>query len=78
MLKKAIAEITSRDSVAEIMSQFEVCWFLSSSCIGNCLLVISGFIYIFVFQNAVNEERYHDASSLSRQSGSGLVFVLHL
>ncbi|CAM8972651.1 unnamed protein product [Rhodiola kirilowii] len=45
-LKNAIAEITSKDSVAEIMSQFE---------------------------NAINEERYHDASSLSRHSGSGLI-----
>uniref|UniRef100_A0A7N0T5D2 Protein EXECUTER 2, chloroplastic n=2 Tax=Kalanchoe fedtschenkoi TaxID=63787 RepID=A0A7N0T5D2_KALFE len=45
-LKNAIAEITSKDSVAEIMSQFEI---------------------------AINEERYHDASSLSRRSGSGLI-----
>ncbi|XWS60721.1 hypothetical protein CRYUN_Cryun07bG0060000 [Craigia yunnanensis] len=45
-LKLAIAEITSKDSVAEIMSQLK---------------------------NAIDEERYHDASRLSRHTGSGLV-----
>jgi len=45
-LKKAISEATSKDSVAEIMSQMK---------------------------NAISEERYHDASQLSRCTGSGLV-----
>ncbi|KAJ4960133.1 hypothetical protein NE237_020043 [Protea cynaroides] len=45
-LKNAIAEATSRDAVAEILSQLK---------------------------NAIDEERYHDASRLCRLSGSGLV-----
>ncbi|KAL7098559.1 hypothetical protein ACP275_09G024700 [Erythranthe tilingii] len=45
-LKKAIAEATSKDSIAEIMSQLK---------------------------NAIDEERYHDASRLCRITGSGLV-----
>ncbi|KAI4336132.1 hypothetical protein L6164_014700 [Bauhinia variegata] len=45
-LKRAIAEATSKDSVAEIMSQLK---------------------------NAIDEERYHDASRLCRHTGSGLV-----
>ncbi|KAI3976274.1 hypothetical protein MKX01_021816 [Papaver californicum] len=45
-LKRAIAEATSKDSVAEIMSQLK---------------------------NAIDEERYHDASKLCRISGSNLV-----
>ncbi|KAK8714589.1 hypothetical protein V6N13_041942 [Hibiscus sabdariffa] len=44
-LKLAIAEVSSKDSVAEIMSQLK---------------------------NAIDEERYHDASWLSRLTGSGL------
>ncbi|GFZ03724.1 UvrB/UvrC domain protein [Actinidia rufa] len=45
-LKTAIADATSKDSVAEIMSQLK---------------------------NAIDEERYHDASKLCRCTGSGLV-----
>ncbi|CAJ2642127.1 unnamed protein product [Trifolium pratense] len=45
-LKKAIVEATSKDSVAEIMSQLK---------------------------NAIDDERYHDASRLCRYTGSGLV-----
>ncbi|KAH6757035.1 UvrB/UvrC domain protein [Perilla frutescens var. hirtella] len=45
-LKIAIAEATSKDSIAEIMSQLK---------------------------SAIDEERYHDASRLSRNTGSGLV-----
>ncbi|KAK1564785.1 hypothetical protein Q3G72_011531 [Acer saccharum] len=45
-LKMAIAEATSKDAVAEIMSQLKV---------------------------AIDEERYLDASKLSRNTGSGLV-----
>ncbi|XP_027353206.1 protein EXECUTER 2, chloroplastic [Abrus precatorius] len=45
-LKRAIAEATSKDSVAEIMSQLK---------------------------NAIDDERYHDASRLCRYTGSGLV-----
>ncbi|KAI3454510.1 hypothetical protein Pfo_011173 [Paulownia fortunei] len=45
-LKIAIAETTSKDSIAEIMSQLK---------------------------NAIDEERYHDASRLCRSTGSGLV-----
>ncbi|KAK7291636.1 hypothetical protein RIF29_06942 [Crotalaria pallida] len=45
-LKNAIAEATSNDTVAEIMS---------------------------LLKNAVDEERYHDASKLCRHTGSGLV-----
>ncbi|GLU20706.1 hypothetical protein SLE2022_368900 [Rubroshorea leprosula] len=45
-LKLAIAEATSKDSVAEIMSQLK---------------------------DAIAEERYHDASRLARNTGSGLV-----
>ncbi|EOY20693.1 hypothetical protein QUC31_006983 [Theobroma cacao] len=45
-LKLAIAEVASKDSVAEIMSQLK---------------------------SAIDEERYHDASWLSRHTGSGLV-----
>ncbi|KAJ4712320.1 protein EXECUTER 1, chloroplastic [Melia azedarach] len=45
-LKKAIAEATSKDTVAEIMSQLK---------------------------NAIDEERYHDASRLCKYTGSGLV-----
>ncbi|GMI99472.1 EXECUTER 2 [Hibiscus trionum] len=45
-LKLAIAEVSSKDSVAEIMSRLK---------------------------NAIDEERYHDASRLSRLTGSGLV-----
>ncbi|KAL2482495.1 Protein EXECUTER 2 [Forsythia ovata] len=45
-LKIAIAEATSKDSIAEIMSQLK---------------------------NAIDEERYSDASTLCRSTGSGLV-----
>ncbi|KAL5076375.1 hypothetical protein RYX36_015359 [Vicia faba] len=45
-LKRAIEEATSKDSVAEIMSQLK---------------------------NAIDDERYHDASRLCRYTGSGLV-----
>ncbi|PQP99989.1 protein EXECUTER 2 chloroplastic [Prunus yedoensis var. nudiflora] len=45
-LKMCIAEATSKDTVAEIMSQLK---------------------------NAIEEERYHDASRLCKYSGSGLV-----
>ncbi|KAK8657064.1 hypothetical protein V6N13_035324 [Hibiscus sabdariffa] len=45
-LKLAIAEVSSKDGIAEIMSQLK---------------------------NAIDEERYHDASRLSRLTGSGLV-----
>ncbi|KAL9337886.1 hypothetical protein Peur_069655 [Populus x canadensis] len=45
-LKIAIAEATSKDNVAQIMSQLK---------------------------NAVDEERYHDASRLCKYTGSGLV-----
>ncbi|KAJ4972891.1 hypothetical protein NE237_006065 [Protea cynaroides] len=45
-LKDAIAEATSKDAVAEILSELK---------------------------NAIDEERYHDASKLCRLSGSGLV-----
>lgn len=45
-LKTAIAEATSKDSVAEIMSELK---------------------------NAIHEERYHDASKLCKNTGSGLV-----
>ncbi|OAY47762.1 protein EXECUTER 2, chloroplastic [Manihot esculenta] len=45
-LKMAIAEATSKDSVAEIMTEL---------------------------QNAIDEERYHDASRLCKYTGSGLV-----
>ncbi|PSS07792.1 Protein EXECUTER 2 like [Actinidia chinensis var. chinensis] len=45
-LKTAIADATSKDSVAEIMSQLK---------------------------NAIDDERYHDASKLCRCTGSGLV-----
>ncbi|XP_057804588.1 protein EXECUTER 2, chloroplastic isoform X2 [Salvia miltiorrhiza] len=45
-LKIAIAEATSKDSIAEIMSQLK---------------------------SAIDEERYHDASRLCRNTGSGLV-----
>lgn len=45
-LKIAIAEATSKDSVAEIMSELK---------------------------NAVDEERYHDASKLCKNTGSGMV-----
>lgn len=45
-LKSAIVEATSKDTVAEIMSELK---------------------------NAIAEERYHDASKLSRNTGSGLV-----
>ncbi|KAK4719494.1 hypothetical protein R3W88_017832 [Solanum pinnatisectum] len=45
-LKASIAEVTSKDSVAEIMS---------------------------MLKNAIDEERYHDASRLCRSTGSGLV-----
>ncbi|KAM3374644.1 protein EXECUTER 2, chloroplastic [Capsicum galapagoense] len=45
-LKASIAEATSKDSVAEIMS---------------------------MLKNAIDEERYHDASRLCRTTGSGLV-----
>lgn len=45
-LKASIAEATSKDSVAEIMS---------------------------MLKNAIDEERYHDASRLCRSTGSGLV-----
>uniref|UniRef100_A0A803L8N0 Uncharacterized protein n=1 Tax=Chenopodium quinoa TaxID=63459 RepID=A0A803L8N0_CHEQI len=45
-LKAAIVEATSKDTVAEIMSELK---------------------------NAIAEERYHDASMLSRSTGSGLV-----
>ncbi|XP_042507129.1 protein EXECUTER 2, chloroplastic-like isoform X2 [Macadamia integrifolia] len=45
-VKNAIAEATSMDAVAEILSQLK---------------------------NAIDEERYHDASSLCRLTGSGLV-----
>ncbi|CAA3012491.1 EXECUTER 2, chloroplastic [Olea europaea subsp. europaea] len=45
-LKIAVAEATSKDSIAEIMSQLK---------------------------NAVDEERYSDASTLCRSTGSGLV-----
>ncbi|XP_050223455.1 protein EXECUTER 2, chloroplastic [Mercurialis annua] len=45
-LKSAILEATSKDSVAEIMSEL---------------------------QNAIDEERYHDASRLCKYTGSGLV-----
>ncbi|KAF2311402.1 hypothetical protein GH714_022705 [Hevea brasiliensis] len=45
-LKMAIAKATSKDSIAEIMSEL---------------------------QNAIDEERYHDASRLCKYTGSGLV-----
>ncbi|KAJ0962845.1 hypothetical protein J5N97_027967 [Dioscorea zingiberensis] len=45
-LKKAIAEATSKDVVAEVMSELK---------------------------NAIDEERYHDASKLCRIAGTGLV-----
>ncbi|KAL5723732.1 executer 1 [Ranunculus cassubicifolius] len=45
-LKKTIAEATSKDTVAEIMSQLK---------------------------NAIDDERYHDASRLCKLTGSGLV-----
>ncbi|XP_021718947.1 protein EXECUTER 2, chloroplastic-like [Chenopodium quinoa] len=45
-LKAAIVEATSKDTVAEIMSELK---------------------------NAIAEERYHDASMLSKSTGSGLV-----
>ncbi|XP_004501935.1 protein EXECUTER 2, chloroplastic [Cicer arietinum] len=45
-LKRAIVDATSKDSVAEIMSQLK---------------------------NAIDDERYHDASRLCRYTGSGLV-----
>ncbi|KAM7479913.1 hypothetical protein LguiA_028126 [Lonicera macranthoides] len=45
-LKTAIAEATSKDSIAEVMSQLK---------------------------DAIDEERYHDALSLCRNTGSGLV-----
>ncbi|KAK1363322.1 protein EXECUTER 2, chloroplastic [Heracleum sosnowskyi] len=45
-LKIAIKEATSKDSIAEIMSELK---------------------------NAIDEERYHEASSLCRSTGSGLV-----
>lgn len=45
-LKRAIAEATSKDSVAEIMSELKT---------------------------AIHEERYHDASRLCKNTGSGLV-----
>ncbi|CAN4099319.1 unnamed protein product [Withania somnifera] len=45
-LKASIAEATSKDSVAEIMS---------------------------MLKNAIDEERYHDASRLCQSTGSGLV-----
>ncbi|XP_010940041.1 protein EXECUTER 2, chloroplastic [Elaeis guineensis] len=45
-LKKAIAEATSKDVVAQVMSELK---------------------------NAIEEERYHDASKLCRLAGSGLV-----
>ena len=45
-LKMSISEATSKDTVAEIMSQLK---------------------------NAIEEERYHDASRLCRYTGSGLV-----
>ncbi|CAK8566784.1 unnamed protein product [Lathyrus sativus] len=45
-LKRAIQEATSKDSVAEILSQLK---------------------------NAIDDERYHDASRLCRHTGSGLV-----
>ncbi|XP_047981873.1 protein EXECUTER 2, chloroplastic [Salvia hispanica] len=45
-LKIAIAEATSKDNIAEIMSQLK---------------------------SAIDEERYHDASRLCRNTGSGLV-----
>ncbi|GER38523.1 hypothetical protein STAS_15049 [Striga asiatica] len=45
-LKTAIAEATSKDSIAEIMSELK---------------------------SAIDEERYHDASRLCRNTGSGLI-----
>ncbi|KAJ8419778.1 hypothetical protein Cgig2_018521 [Carnegiea gigantea] len=48
-LKFAIADATSKDAVAEIMSELK---------------------------KAIYEERYHDASRLSRSTGSGLVMFL--
>ncbi|XP_065876065.1 protein EXECUTER 2, chloroplastic [Euphorbia lathyris] len=45
-LKMSIAEVTTKDSVAEIMSELK---------------------------NAIEEERYHDASRLCKYTGSGLV-----
>ncbi|KAJ9140336.1 hypothetical protein P3X46_030995 [Hevea brasiliensis] len=45
-LKMAIAKATSKDSIAELMSEL---------------------------QNAIDEERYHDASRLCKYTGSGLV-----
>ncbi|CAA0820902.1 Protein EXECUTER 2- chloroplastic [Striga hermonthica] len=45
-LKTAIAETTSKDSIAEIMSELK---------------------------SAIDEERYHDASRLCRNTGSGLI-----
>ncbi|XP_021890876.1 protein EXECUTER 2, chloroplastic-like [Carica papaya] len=48
-LKMAISEASSKDSVAEIMSQLKI---------------------------AIDEERYHDASRLCKDTGSGLVIFL--
>lgn len=72
-LKKALAETTSKDTVADIMSQLKV----DSALIGcQKVYILSVFLimpHIFSMQNAVDEERYHDASRLCKLTASGLV-----
>lgn len=72
-LKIAIAEATSKDSIAEIMSQLKVKIMVDV----NHMLAILQILVFFCFpQDAIDEERYHDASRLCRITGSGLVISL--
>lgn len=79
-LKTAIAEALSMDSVAEIMSQLKVRFFIWITISKlrtefGTILALETFFFCYM-QNAIDEERYHDASKLCRHTGSGLVTFL--
>lgn len=69
-MKKAISEATSNDAVAEIMCQLQVNIYLE----GFFITSKSSYLYMIAsLQSAIREERYHDASRLCNETGSGLV-----
>jgi hypothetical protein len=76
-LKMAIAEATSKDTVAEIMSQLKVRSTFESLDVGPAQVIILPLILSIVYlQHAIEEERYHDASRFCRYTGSGLVIFI--
>lgn len=72
----AIAEATSKDTVAEIMSQLKV-WpvYTSRSKVSLGIMSHELICYDVYPQSAIDQERYHDASRLCRYTGSGLVIL---